>query len=64
MDLAIRNVFTRDMRDFSVADQGKMADKKYRKCPNSEFNLEWSFQFGCSIWNDTKIYPNKKPYLI
>ena len=23
LDLAIRNVFTRDMRDFSVADQGK-----------------------------------------
>ena len=36
-----RNVFTRDMRDFSVADQGKMDQTKCRKCPNSE----WSFQF-------------------
>ena len=27
LDLGIRNVFTRDMRDFSVADQGKWQKK-------------------------------------
>lgn len=40
-DFLKRNVFTRDMRDFNVADQGKMYQTKCRKCPNSE----WSFQF-------------------
>ena len=40
LDLSNRNVFTRNMRDFSVADQGKMAaDNKCRKCPNSELIL-------------------------
>ena len=52
-DFSKRNVFTRDMRDFSVADQGKMDQTKCRKCPNSE----WSFEF----WVFKKVIPNERP---